>query len=40
LPTIVKEVMDRALQKDPVHRYRRAGEFAIELRSCLEGLAA
>jgi serine/threonine-protein kinase len=40
LPPIVKEVMDRALQKDPVHRYRRAGEFAIELRSCLEGLAA
>ena len=40
LPLIVKEVLDRALQKDPVHRYRRAGEFAMELRACLEGLAA
>ncbi|HEY5932357.1 MAG TPA: serine/threonine-protein kinase, partial [Nitrospira sp.] len=39
LPPIVKEVLDRALQKDPVHRYRRAGEFAMELRSCLEGSA-
>jgi serine/threonine-protein kinase len=38
-PTI-KAVLDRALHKDPVHRYRRAGEFAMELRSCLEGLAA
>ncbi|MGE3976329.1 MAG: serine/threonine-protein kinase [Nitrospira sp.] len=37
---VIKEVLDRALQKDPVHRYRRAGEFAMELRSCLEGLAA
>ncbi len=37
---VVKKVLDRALQKDPVHRYRRAGEFATELRSCLEGLAA
>ncbi len=40
LPPIVKNILDRALQKDPVHRYRRAGEFAMELRSCLEGLAA
>ena len=40
LPPILKEILDRALQKDPVHRYRRAGEFAMELRSCLEGLAA
>jgi serine/threonine-protein kinase len=40
LPPIVKELLDRTLQKDPVHRYRRAGEFALELRSCLEGLAA
>ncbi|BFU90794.1 MAG: hypothetical protein NTAFB01_19810 [Nitrospira sp.] len=40
LPPVVKEVLDQALQKDPVHRYRRAGEFAMELRSCLEGLAA
>jgi len=40
LPPTIKAVLDRALHKDPVHRYRRAGEFAMELRSCLEGLAA
>jgi serine/threonine-protein kinase len=40
LPPTIKTVLDRALQKDPVHRYRRAGEFAMELRSSLEGLAA
>lgn len=40
VPPIVKDVLDRALQKDPVHRYRRASELAGELRSCLEGLAA
>lgn len=40
LPLLVKNIIDRALQKDPVHRYRRAGDFALELRSCLEDLAA
>ncbi len=40
LPPTIKKILDRALQKDPVHRYRRAGEFAMELRSSLEGLAA
>lgn len=40
LPPNIKRVLDRALHKDPVYRYRRAGEFAMELRSCLEGLAA
>jgi serine/threonine-protein kinase len=40
LPPTITGVLDRALQKDPVHRYRRAGEFVIELRSCLERLAA
>jgi serine/threonine-protein kinase len=40
LPPTVQEVLDRALQKDPVQRYRRAGEFALELRSCVQGLAA
>jgi serine/threonine-protein kinase len=40
LPTGIKQILDRALHKDPVHRYRRAGEFAMELRSCLEQLAA
>lgn len=38
-PTL-KNILDRALHKDPVHRYCRAGEFAMELRSCLEELAA
>ena len=40
LPPIVQEVLDRALQKDAVQRHRRAGEFAQELRSCVQGLAA
>lgn len=40
LPPSVKPVLDRALQKDPALRYRRANEFAVELRSCVEGLAA
>ncbi len=40
LPPILKDVLDRALHKDSVHRYRRAGEFALDLRSCVEGLAA
>ncbi len=40
LPPTLKNVLDRALHKDAVHRYRRAGEFATELRSCVESLAA
>ncbi|MDH5347627.1 MAG: serine/threonine protein kinase, partial [Nitrospira sp.] len=40
LPPILKDVLDRALHKDPVHRFRRASEFALELRSSVEGLAA
>ena len=40
VPHTVKDVMDRALQKDPTQRYRRASEFATALRSCTEGLAA
>ncbi|MDH4153999.1 MAG: serine/threonine protein kinase [Nitrospira sp.] len=40
LPPTVKTVLDRALQKDPAQRYRRANEFATALRSCSEGLAA
>jgi len=40
LPTTVQEILDRALQKDAIQRYRRAGEFALELRSCVHGLAA
>jgi len=40
MPPLLKGILDRALHKDPVLRYRRAGEFALELRSCLQGLAA
>ncbi len=40
LPPTVKKILDQALQKDPVHRYRRADDLAMELRSCLEELAA
>jgi serine/threonine-protein kinase len=40
LPPAVQTILDCALQKDPVHRYRRANELAQELRSCLEKLAA
>ncbi|MBX3348906.1 MAG: serine/threonine protein kinase [Nitrospira sp.] len=40
LPPTVKTVIDRALQKDPAQRYRRASEFATALRSCTQGLAA
>ncbi len=40
LPPMVQEIIDRALQKELPHRYRRAEEFAIELRACLQSLAA
>ena len=40
LPLMVQEVVDRALQKELPHRYRRAEEFAVELRACLRSLAA
>ena len=40
LPPVVQETLDRALHKDAVRRYRRASEFAQELRSCMQGLAA
>jgi tRNA A-37 threonylcarbamoyl transferase component Bud32 len=40
LPPIVQEIVDRALQKELPHRYRRADEFAGELRACLQSLAA
>jgi len=40
LPPAVQRILDCALQKDPVHRYRRAGEFARDLRACLEKRAA
>jgi serine/threonine-protein kinase len=40
LPAMVQEIVDRALQKEVPHRYRRADEFAVELRACLQSLAA
>jgi len=40
LPLMVQEIVDRALQKELPHRYRRAEEFAGELRACLQSLAA
>ncbi len=40
LPPLLQDVLSRALQKDAVQRYRRAHEFAQELRACLQGLAA
>ncbi|MCE9535518.1 MAG: serine/threonine protein kinase, partial [Nitrospirae bacterium] len=40
LPPMVQEIVDRALQKELPHRYRRADEFARELRACLQSLAA
>jgi len=40
LHPMVQEIVDRALQKELPHRYRRAEEFADELRVCVQGLAA
>ena len=40
LPLMVQEVVDRALQKELPHRYRRAEEMAVELRACVQSLAA
>lgn len=40
LPPMVQEIVDRALQKELPHRYRRAEEFADELRVCVQDLAA
>jgi len=40
LPPMVQEIVDRALQKELPHRYRRAEEFARELRACIQSIAA
>lgn len=40
LPPNMQEILNCALQKDPVHRHRRAGELAQDLRTCIEKLAA
>ena len=40
LPPMLQNVLDRALQKELPQRYRRAGEFAEDLRACPQHLAA
>jgi serine/threonine-protein kinase len=40
LPPMVQEIVDRALQEELPHRYRRADEFADELRACMQSLSA
>ncbi|MCP9438835.1 MAG: serine/threonine protein kinase [Nitrospira sp.] len=40
LPPALQDILDRALQKNPIRRYRHAGEFARDLRSCLKTLVA
>ena len=40
LPPMIHEIINRTLQKDLPQRYRRAGEFAQDLRACLHSLAA
>jgi serine/threonine-protein kinase len=40
LPPVIQEVLNCALQKDPVRRYRTGGEFAQALRAIVERLAA
>jgi len=40
LSPMLQEILDRALQKELPQRYRRAGEFARDLRACLHNLAA
>ena len=40
LPPMFEDVLNRALQKELPQRYRRAGELAQDLRSCLQSLAA
>lgn len=39
-PPALQDVLDRALQKNPIRRYRHAGELARDLRSCLKTHAA
>ena len=40
LPPMFQEILNRALQKELPRRYRRAEEFAQDLRACLHRLAA
>jgi len=40
LSPMFQEVLDRALQKELPQRYRRASEFAQDLRACIQSIAA
>ena len=40
LPAAIQQVLNQALDKDPALRFRRAAEFAQELRACLQNQAA
>ena len=40
LPSDLFRIVDRALQKDPAHRFARAGELSRSLRDCLRAVAA
>ncbi|NOS76926.1 MAG: serine/threonine protein kinase [Nitrospira sp.] len=37
IPPALQQVLNQALEKDPALRFRRAAEFAQELRACLQG---
>lgn len=37
IPPALQQVLNQALEKDPAMRFRRAAEFAQELRACLQG---
>lgn len=37
IPPALQHVLNQALEKDPALRFRRAAEFAQELRACLQG---
>jgi len=39
IPPALQQVLNQALEKDPALRFRRAAEFAQELRACLQGQA-
>ncbi len=39
LPSPVVDIVNRALHKEALHRYRRAGEMAQDLRACLQNPA-
>lgn len=40
IPSCLKDVIDKALQKAPEHRYQRGSEMAADLRACMEAVGA